>query len=231
MLFLLTGNIQTGKSRWLMRTISALEERGVAVSGVLTPGVWRHRCPQEMARAGASDGKGEFEKLGIDAILLPQRERLSFARPAPWFAPPAEGGGAEERQACNAPGEGQGVNQSRKAQLGWDISEDALAAINAHFDALRERAASEAMRGLVVIDELGRLELCGNGGLTSALRMVDEGPTEAFPHILAVVREELIDLAHQRFSEAWHDGMADIYPDGASAQLLFDALAPHHRAQ
>ena len=45
MLFLLTGNIQTGKTRWLMRTLSALEERGVALYGALTPGVWRHRSP------------------------------------------------------------------------------------------------------------------------------------------------------------------------------------------
>ena len=210
MLFLLTGDVQIGKTRWLMRVINELEESGVLVSGVLNPGVWRHRCPQEIEQAGETDACGEYEKLGIDAMLLPGRERFPFARPATWDA------------ELDDP---QGVNQSRKAKLAWDISEEALATINAHFDMLQAQAASNAKPGLAVIDELGRLELDFDGGLTSALHMVDAGPTEAFPHVIAVVREWLLDAAHQRFGEAWHGDVVDIVPDETSVQTLFEALA------
>ena len=212
MLFLLTGDVQIGKTRWLMRVINELEESGVPVSGVLNPGVWRHRCPQEIEQAGETDACGEYEKLGIDAMLLPGRERFSFARPATW--------GADDDDS-------RGMNQSRKAKLAWNISEEALAAINAHFDLLQAQAASNAKPGLVVIDELGRLELDFDGGLTSALHMVDAGPTEAFPHVLAVVREWLLDAARQRFQDAWHGDVIDIAPDEASMQLLIETLVAH----
>ncbi len=219
MLFLLTGNIQTGKTRWLMRTLSALEESGVALYGALTPGVWRHRSPQEIEQEGGPSACGEYEKLGIDAVLLPQRERFFFARPVD-----REDGEAE----CdgNVAVDGQPANQSRRANLSWDISEEALAAINAHFDALQASGPSYSGSRLLVIDELGRLELCHDGGLSSALRMVDAGPSGAYPHILTVVREALIDRAHQRFRAVWHDDMVDIAPDEDSARLLLDALAP-----
>ena len=109
MLFILTGDIQVGKTRWLMRTLNSLEESGVLVGGVLTPGVWRHRSPQEITDASGAGECGEYEKLGIDALLLPERGRISFARPASWGVD-----GADAQRA----------NQSREAKLGWNISED-----------------------------------------------------------------------------------------------------------
>ncbi|MDO5117484.1 MAG: hypothetical protein Q4D34_03245 [Eggerthellaceae bacterium] len=209
MLFILTGDIQIGKTRWLMRTLSALEEEGACVSGVLTPGIWRHRSPEEINEAGGFDACGEYEKLGIDALLLPDRERFSFARPVSWDADDGDSGR---------------VNQSRQAKLGWNISEDAICAINAHFDALSVQVDSNSKPRLLVIDELGRLELERNGGLTSALAMVDAGPTKAFPHVLIVVRDWLLDAAHRRFTEAWHGEIADIVPDDASAQMLAETI-------
>ncbi|MBQ6454621.1 MAG: hypothetical protein IJJ32_00835 [Eggerthellaceae bacterium] len=212
MLFILTGDIQVGKTRWLMRTLNSLEESGVLVGGVLTPGVWRHRSPQEITDASGAGECGEYEKLGIDALLLPERGRISFARPASWGVD-----GADAQRA----------NQSREAKLGWNISEDALAAINAHFDALFAQAGSAEKPGLLVVDELGRLELERNGGLTSALSMLDAGPTKAYPHALIVVRDWLLSFAHQRFAEAWQGEIVDLAPDEASASKLFETLTAH----
>ena len=65
MLFILTGDVRTGKTSWLRARTSELEAAGVPVRGVLAPGVWR-------------DG----EKVGIENELLPSRERVLLATPA-----------------------------------------------------------------------------------------------------------------------------------------------------
>lgn len=209
MLFLLTGDVQTGKTRWLMRTLPELGERGIAVSGVLNPGLWRHRCPQEIEQEGGIEAVGEYEKLGIDALLLPQRERFPFAVPASRSADAPDGF----------------ASQSRAAKLAWDISDEALATINAYFDALAKDAPDAGEPGLLVIDELGRLELLRNGGLTSALRMVDAGPSAAFPHMLAIVRSDLLDIAHARFGQVWKGGIADIFPNDDAARMILEAYS------
>ena len=49
MLFLLTGDVQIGKTRWLERLAAELSGDGVQVAGVLAPGVWRVREPHEEA--------------------------------------------------------------------------------------------------------------------------------------------------------------------------------------
>ena len=72
MLFLLTGDVQIGKTRWLEGLVGQIEEAGVPVAGVLAPGVWREQ------------GSGGFEKLGIDNLLLPERHESHLAvRPFP----------------------------------------------------------------------------------------------------------------------------------------------------
>ena len=58
MLFFLTGEVQIGKTRWLMDALTQLAERGVEPCGVIAPGQW---IPRD----------GGFEKLGIDNMLLP----------------------------------------------------------------------------------------------------------------------------------------------------------------
>ena len=40
MLFLLTGDVQIGKTRWLEGLIAALADAGVGADGVVAPGQW-----------------------------------------------------------------------------------------------------------------------------------------------------------------------------------------------
>ena len=76
MLFLLTGDVQIGKTRWLERLAAELAGDGVPVAGVLAPGVWRVREPHEVPGERGLAGEGRFEKLGIDNVLLPGGERV-----------------------------------------------------------------------------------------------------------------------------------------------------------
>lgn len=73
MLFLLTGEVQIGKTRWLESLVTELGAFGVPCAGVLAPGQW---VPSMGPRADANG----FEKLGIDNVLLPGGERIPFAR-------------------------------------------------------------------------------------------------------------------------------------------------------
>ena len=111
MLYLLTGQVQTGKTRWLQGLVSAYEARGVVVGGVLAPGIWR--------KVTARDGATSFEKLGIDNILLPEHETIPFA---------------SRRDLAVLDGTFDAESQSARAQLHWEISQDALARVNAHFE-------------------------------------------------------------------------------------------------
>lgn len=231
MLFLLTGDVQIGKTRWLGVLADELAGEGVAVGGVLAPGVWRERVPHE------APGAGRFEKLGIDNVLLPSGERVSFAR---------------RRDLALAEGLFDPASQSAAAQLAWEISDDAIAQVNAHFDVLarggsvpatpatpaslpqmfhvkhpfaqtnvsRETSAQiEARSGLLVVDELGRLELVHDRGLTSAVALLKNGPSAGFAHALVVVRDWLCDRAEERFASAW-GGALRLGPDEGSRALV-----------
>ena len=68
MLFLLTGEVQIGKTRWLESLVTELADCGVSCVGVLAPGQW---VPAEGEHADANG----FEKLGIDNVLLPSGVR------------------------------------------------------------------------------------------------------------------------------------------------------------
>lgn len=126
---------------------------------------------------GVWDERGE--KLGIANVLLPSRERVLLARPA---AGGCAGG------------------------LGWEFDEAAMAHVNAHFSALRRRAAERDVRpGLLVVDELGPLELLRGGGLTEALAALEAGPAPAWPDAFVVVRRSLADAAAERLRPAWGD--------------------------
>lgn len=182
-LFILTGDIQIGKTRWLESTYQKLAADGIPCAGVVAPGVW---VPSEHGDANG------FEKLGIDNLLLPQGERIAFAR---------------RRDLAQAEGTFDPSSQSAQMQLGWEISDEAISQVNAHFDRIAAQVVSEVAPepGLLVVDELGRLELMRNQGLTSALALLDEGPNHVFPHALIVVRDVLVDLARERFAPAWGD--------------------------
>lgn len=217
MLFLLTGDVQIGKTRWLERLAVDLMAEGVEVAGVVAPGVWRRREPFEAVGEPGLAGVGEFEKLGIDNVLLPQGERVAFAR---------------RRDLALAEGTFDPTSQSAAAQLAWEISDDAIARVNAHFDTLRQVGTSrnesasasddercQALNGLVVVDELGRLELMRACGLTSAVALLDAGPTARFPHALVVVRDWLQGRAEERFAARW-GGSEVLAPDNAARALV-----------
>lgn len=186
MLFLLTGIQQSGKTRWLERLVAKLEDGGVRVAGMLAPGVWREHAD------------GTREKLGIDNLLLPQHELIAFGRRADL---------AREEGLLDP------ESQSARAGLGWIFPDSALDAVNAHCASLEDRGIEG---GFLVLDELGPLELERGGGLVEAVRLVDAGPTEAFPHVLAVVRESLIPAAQARFDDAWAGAVRVILPQDYS---------------
>ena len=197
MLFLLTGDVQIGKTRWLERLASELYAEGCEVAGVVAPGVWR------------AAGEGGFEKLGIDNVLLPDGERVAFAR---------------RRDLARAEGSLDPESQSEAAQLAWHISDDALARVNAHFGCIAEGMCGgaeegKARPGLLVVDELGRLELERGCGLVAATELLARGATARFPHALAVVRDWLLPRAVERFGAAW-GGARAISPDDGARGLV-----------
>lgn len=209
MLFLLTGDVQIGKTRWLEDLCASLQAAGTCVAGVVAPGQWVPRPEGQPGGKHGFDGAGRFEKLGIDNVLLPQGERIGFAR----------------RRDLTAGGKAfaEGV-QAKAAKLGWAISDTAIAQVNAHFATLAKQAANKtrlAPHAMLVVDELGRLELLHSCGLTNALVILDAGPTPQFPHAIAVVRETLLDEARRRFEPRW--GKATVIgPDDAARNLVLE---------
>ena len=248
MLFFLTGDIQTGKTRWLSDLVGELEAAGVRVAGVLAPGVWRERGEEEMtaraaAKAAAREtraaakaatralrregegadaktggnaqkhpdpaGEGRFEKLGIDNLLLPQHERIAFARR----------GDLAKEQGAYRPG-----SQSARAGLAWEIDDGSVARVNAHFARLAENGAagaSGAGSSLLVVDELGRLELLRGEGLVEAMRLLGAGPASRFPHAVAVVRKGLLEEAHAALDGVW-EAVAEIAPDERGREAVLN---------
>lgn len=192
MLYLLCGEIQTGKTRWLERRVEQIVRSGAPVAGVLAPGVWREL------------GEGaRFEKLGIDNVLLPGGERVHLALRRDL----AIGSGALER-----------AGQSERARLGWAMSDAALARVDAHLAWLadddvhgREGFVAEA-DGWLVIDELGRLELLRGEGLVHGVELLSRGPRPGWPYAIAVVRRDLLPAAHALFDDAWSGRVREIEP-------------------
>lgn len=205
MLFVLTGGIQTGKTRWLQELVEALQREGVVPCGMLAPGVWADRR-EDPASFPHADANG-FEKLGIDNVLLPDGERIAFARRA---------------DLATQEGSYDPNSQSGQAKLGWHISDEAIDRVNAHLASLREtdKPAGEIPKFLIV-DELGQLELMRGGGLTEAVAILEDGPTATMPHALVVVREWLLPHMQGRF-ETWGERI-DISPDAQSRELVLNS--------
>lgn len=282
MLFLLTGDVQIGKTRWLENLCASLQTAGTCVAGVVAPGQWVPRPEGQPGGKHGFDEAGRFEKLGIDNVLLPQGKRIEFAR--------------RRDLAAKSKAFTEGT-QAKAAKLGWAISDTAIAQVNAHFATLAKQAsiapadsgadgptttqakvdapaaapldngvcppvaaetaaktsplaqtntgestaaaAAAKARGnvlaaapaanetrlaphaMLVVDELGRLELLHSCGLTNALAILDAGPTPQFPHAIAVVRETLLDEARRRFEPRWGKA-AVIGPDDAARNLVLE---------
>ena len=135
MLFFLSGEIQTGKTRWLDLLVSTLESKGVSVQGVLAPGVWRdHGLPiqgGEEAESRFVDANG-FEKIGIDNLLLPDRKLVSFARREDL----ARSEGTYDERA-----------QSASMDMHWHIADEAVREVNAHLAELPKETIGSVQAG------------------------------------------------------------------------------------
>lgn len=204
MLFILTGDIQIGKTRWLQEIVSELERGGVPVAGVLAPGAWRDN-------ANCENG---LEKIGIDNEMLPSHELVHFARRRDLML--AEDGGAS-LERCG---------QSETEKLGWAMDDHVIMQVDAHFAALEaqvvadgkdgtpgNRAPAGGVRpGLLVVDELGRLELLRDLGLVHAISLLRRGPSARYPHAVLIVRDWLLLYAHERFDAAWPSAVEEISP-------------------
>lgn len=83
--------------------------------------------------------------------------------------------------------------------------------------------ARQHVASLLIVDELGRLELMRGEGLVEAMALLDRDPTQAFPHALVVVREDLIPLAYKRLAPAW-GAPEPIRPDDAGVDRVHTAL-------
>ena len=203
MLFILTGDVQTGKTRWLESLIDSLNENGVSAQGVLAPGVWRSGNDPDAVEEYVDENG--FEKLGIDNVLLPDGKRIPFARRRDI---------AEEEGLLNPDA------QREKAHWLGQIDEDAIIKVNDHL-ASRPHPTAYSKR-LLVIDELGRLELLRGGGLVAAINLLEQGPSATFPHTLVIVRAALLDEAKTRFP-LWGEPTL-IYPDCKSADQVLTAF-------
>ena len=212
-LYILTGDVQIGKTRWLQALVRDLEARGAVCDGVIAPGVWRE------------DKAGGFDKLGIDNELLPTHEVVHFAR---------------RDDLARAEGAFDANAQSAQAKLRWHISDEAIRKVNAHFDALIEAAKepqtvdmsecscihADQTKRILIVDELGRLELLRNEGLTSAMELLKRGPEERYECALLVARDmfDLPRLAEMRFAAAW-GGSKRISPtDEARNEIVASVL-------
>lgn len=217
MLFVLTGNVQIGKTRWLESLVDELARKGVASYGVIAPGTWvdRRNRRDRRDRRGTPvvnkyvDANG-FEKTSIDNVLLPSGERIPFAR---------------RLDLAAQEGKIDADSQSSQAKLFWNISDEAIAQVNAHFEQLREGPVANSAQapGLLVVDELGRLELLRGEGLTEAMQTLEEGPTETLRHALIVVREQLLPHLGGRFAK-WGE-QVQLAPDEQSRIMVIETFS------
>ncbi|NHM15197.1 hypothetical protein GMI69_00710 [Eggerthellaceae bacterium zg-887] len=140
------------------------------------------------------DECGGLAKVGIEALLLPEHENIPFA---------CKRGLSPEAPAPS--------HQADAAKLVWRIYDEAIERINKQFDDIAAQGLGE--RDLLVVDEIGVLELVFGKGFASALALLDAPVCKAGPgqaggccvgaHAAVIVRPELIEDAKKRFAPAW----------------------------
>lgn len=202
MLFILTGNIQIGKSRWLERLADDLSRLDVTCYGVIAPGIWVE------SDTDAANDQG-YEKIGISNILLPDNVTIPFAQRA---------------DIARANGTYADLSQAGRIGLGWHIDDTAIARANEHLSSIEKRAEDDRRRKLLVIDELGRLELDHESGLIEAMKLLRNGRCAGMEDTLVVVREALADRVESLFAETW-GGFLRIAPTRQDAELVKRHLA------
>jgi hypothetical protein len=117
------------------------------------------------------------EKVAIEAWLLPTRRRVTLAR---------------RRDLVDCMPEGD-------KGLGWVFDNDAVGMVNGHLARLDSRRAV-GITPLLVLDELGVLELVHGTGFTAGLELLD---TAVFPTAIAVVRPALLATAQRRWESVY----------------------------
>jgi hypothetical protein len=163
MLYILTGQIQIGKTRWLTSQIARGRAAGVHFEGIISPGRWRTR------------DDGSFEKLGIDLRFLggldsandtlidfATRKDLLFAEGegarasagvgASAHADTVAGAGAHDdlqkdtsmNNCADANNTIESRSQSSAAGLGWAMRDTAIDEANAYFRHLKSLAEADA---------------------------------------------------------------------------------------
>lgn len=229
MLFLLTGEVQTGKTRWLARLLDELRAEGVAADGVIAPGVWRE------------DGHGGFEKLGIENRLLPGGATVEFARRADLVDSAGEcKGWVFSQDAIHQVNAHFERLQREVAQL--RLGAAAAGSVEPASET-RTNVSRETFRGglgdgeapggfgslrLLVVDELGWMELERGEGIAKAMDVLTAGPTERWPHALVVVRARLVDLAREKLEPAWGT-VRIVHPSDEGAAAVKAAFGLHLR--
>ncbi len=204
MLYILTGAIQTGKTRWLQCAINLLEQNKVRCEGVIAPGIWH--VEDEV-----------YIKDGISNELLPDHDSLVFGMRA------NSEGTNDNALACS---------QAHKAGLGWMINDDAIATVNRHFASLAKNVGAQTKSinpCFLIVDELGILELKRNEGLTSALSLLSKGSMNYYDHAIVVVREKdnLHEIAANLFGDVWR-GYQVINPHDISPDEWIESLHLQH---
>lgn len=202
MLFILTGNVQIGKSRWLERLADDLTRLDVTCYGVIAPGIWVE------SNTDAANDQG-YEKFGINNLLLPDNVTVPFAQRA---------------DIARANGTYADLSQAGRVGLGWHIDDAAIARVNEHLSSIEKRAEDDRRHKLLVIDELGRLELDHESGLVEAMRLLRNGPCAGMKDALVVVRETFAERAESLFAETWN-GVLRIAPTRQDAELVKRHLA------
>ena len=210
MLYLLTGEIRLGKTRWLEARLAELEDAGVEVRGVLSPGVW---VPAE---------DGGFEKTGIDLVFLPEHRRERFA--VHMSTLPVTDVDEDGYDDMDEESEPQAMSAEGKP-LGWLFYPYFFHEVNGLFAEMRaDREPAGSAQRLVAIDEIGRLELAGQG-FSEALAFLTDGENPAWPDVVAIVRADLLERVRGLLQSAWGNRLQVIGPDDAGRDALISHFA------
>jgi len=124
---------------------------------------------------------GKKDKLGIEAWLLPTDERFNLASVQPRIPSQAH----PSQQPCQP--------LRPDADLTWRFDDAAVQRVNAHLQTI---AAASSPKALLVIDEIGPLELCRQAGFTAALELLDK---RIYEQAIVVIRPSLVGQAQQRW--------------------------------
>lgn len=175
MIHLLTGEFGSGKTSWLLQMVDHAFAKDIPLAGVISPALFE-------------DG----HKTGIDCLLLPSRECMHLATRRDLVKPPQKEDPVPlERNTTSMDPHPANGGLSR-----WVFTPETITRINRYCESLYSRAFSPAREPLLIVDEVGPLELLQNSGFREAMRLLDEN---IYHHAVIVVRPSLIESARERW--------------------------------